>query len=89
MILQVVDMCWSQRLYDAMIHVYNYAMHDYTTPLLEFLLQLRDSIKKGKALTGDIINTLRSLASCITVYHYYFFFPLDVGNKLLVYIRYM
>lgn len=52
-VLQVVEMCWSQQLYDAMIHVYNSGMHDYTTPLLELLLQLRGTLKKGKAIPGQ------------------------------------
>lgn len=52
MYLQVVEMCWSQQLYDAMIHVYNKGLHDYTTPLLELLLQLRAALKKGKTLPG-------------------------------------
>ena len=31
---QVVEMCWSHRLYDAMIYVYNNGLKDYITPLL-------------------------------------------------------
>lgn len=53
---QVVEMCWSQQLYDAMIHVYNNGMQDYTTPLLELLLQLRGNIKKGKPVPGTELN---------------------------------
>ena len=45
-------MCWSQQLFDAMIHVYNRGLTDYTTPLLELLLQLRATLKKGKPLPG-------------------------------------
>jgi len=50
---KVVEMCWSQQLYDAMIHVYNRGLNDYTTPLLELLLQLRAALKKGKPLPDD------------------------------------
>ena len=50
--VQVVEMCWSQQLYDAMIYVYNKGLHDYTTPLLELLLQLRAALKKGMTLPG-------------------------------------
>ena len=46
-------MCWSEQLYDAMIHVYNSGMHDYTTPLTELLLQLRGTLKKGKPISGE------------------------------------
>lgn len=45
-------MCWSQQLFDAMIHVYNSGLSDYTTPLLELLLQLRVIVKKGKTVPG-------------------------------------
>lgn len=51
-------MCWSQQLFDAMIHVYNRGLTDYTTPLLELLLQLRATLKKGKPLPGvHLANT--------------------------------
>ncbi len=49
---QVVEMCWSQQLFDAMIHVYNAGLDDYTTPLIELLLQLRAALKKGKPVPG-------------------------------------
>lgn len=53
---QVVEMCWSQQLYDAMIHVYNCGMHDYTTPLLELLLQLRGTLKKGTPISDMYLS---------------------------------
>jgi hypothetical protein len=53
--LQVVEMCWRQQLYDAMIHVYNYGLLDYRTPLLELLLQLRRSLKESK-VTGELVG---------------------------------
>lgn len=56
-VVQVVEMCWSQQLYDAMIHVYNYGMHDYTTPLLELLLQLRGILKKDRSISGKAIQS--------------------------------
>ena len=33
-VVQVIEMCWSEHLYDAMIHMYNNGLFDYTTPLL-------------------------------------------------------
>lgn len=51
-------MCWSQQLYDAMIHVYNNGMQDYTTPLLELLLQLRGNIKRGKPVSGTLFGSI-------------------------------
>ena len=55
-------MCWSQQLYDAMIHVYNRGLNDYTTPLLELLLQLRAALKKGKPLPGVHVIATRMCA---------------------------
>lgn len=82
-------MCWSQQLYDAMIHVYNYGMHDYTTPLLELLLQLRGSLKKSRSISGETSTTVNQLNSplydfiiCAAIDVY-----LNIGNKVLVYTR--
>ena len=50
--LQVVEICWSHQLYDAMTYVYNRGLNDYATPLLELLLQLRAALKKGKPISG-------------------------------------
>ena len=54
-------MCWSQQLFDAMIHVYNRGLTDYTTPLLELLLQLRATLKKGKPLPGVHLTSPMSM----------------------------
>ena len=78
--LKVVEMCWSQQLYDAMIHVYNSGMADYTTPLLELLLQLRGSLKKGRSISGEykLENTTLKylmvphlLSLCRSLYEYW------------------
>ena len=54
-------MCWSQQLYDAMIHVYNYGMHDYTTPLMELLLQLRRNLNKSRSISGELLIVVKLL----------------------------
>jgi hypothetical protein len=46
-----VELCWSHQLYDAMFYVYNNGLHDYITPLLELLLQLRVAMKRDKTLS--------------------------------------
>ena len=52
--LQVVEICLQQQLYDALIHVHNRGLHDYATPLLELLLQLRATLKRtGKNLPSE------------------------------------
>jgi hypothetical protein len=76
-----VELCWSHQLYDAMFYVYNNGLHDYITPLLELLLQLRVAMKRDKTLSGQ---------SLCDVLHHYSFLPehyQKVGYKLLVYIR--
>ena len=59
-------MCWSQQLFDAMIHVYNRGLHDYTTPLLELLLQLREIVRKGKAVPGSLVHVKCRRLKCQT-----------------------
>ena len=53
--MQVVEISLQQQLYDALIHVHNRGLHDYSTPLLELLLQLRAAVKKaGKTLSSEL-----------------------------------
>ncbi len=42
---QVVMLCWTHALYDAMIYIYNRGMNDYTTPLTELGQQLQTAIR--------------------------------------------
>ncbi|PVD38848.1 hypothetical protein C0Q70_01472 [Pomacea canaliculata] len=50
---QVVNLCWSHCLYDAIIYVYTRGMHDYITPLEQLLTRLGDALSTGKQLTGE------------------------------------
>ena len=97
--LQVVEICLQQQLYDALIHVHNRGLHDYATPLLELLLQLRATLKRtGKNLPsetgregGRVVIFRRGL--CIYMYMYSCSYisagdAQKLGYKLLVYIRY-
>ncbi|XP_048580337.1 vacuolar protein sorting-associated protein 8 homolog isoform X2 [Nematostella vectensis] len=47
---QMVKLCWSHCLYDAILYVYNRGMRDYTTPLEELLAVLKSSINSDKPL---------------------------------------
>ena len=77
-------MCWSQQLFDAMIHVYNAGLDDYITPLIELLLQLRAALKKGKPVPGVCYFSIIIISLLL-------FSPEDgylkIGYTLLVYIR--
>ncbi|KAJ8320304.1 hypothetical protein KUTeg_001891 [Tegillarca granosa] len=64
---QVVNLCWSHGLYDAIIYVYNKGMNDFTTPLEDLLIMLRTAVSTGKQLTDDQIklgNKLLVYISC-------------------------
>ncbi|CAH1788234.1 unnamed protein product, partial [Owenia fusiformis] len=64
---QVVILCWSHGLYDAILYVYNKGMNDYTTPLEELLRLLRAAVITGKQLTDEQIklgNKLLVYISC-------------------------
>lgn len=54
-IFQVVNLCWSHCLYDAIIYVYTRGMHDYITPLEQLLTRLGDALSTGKQLTGQTV----------------------------------
>ncbi|KAK7507486.1 hypothetical protein BaRGS_00001421 [Batillaria attramentaria] len=64
---QVVNLCWSHSLYDAIIYVYTRGMNDYTTPLEQLLAQLGAAVSRGKQLTDNQIrlgNKLLVYISC-------------------------
>ncbi|KAL8564238.1 hypothetical protein ACOMHN_050849 [Nucella lapillus] len=64
---QVVHLCWSHSLYDAIIYVYTRGMGDYTTPLTQLLSQLGAAVTRGKQLTDNQIrlgNKLLVYISC-------------------------
>lgn len=44
---QVMGLCWSQGLYDAIIHVHNCALMDYVTPLQELMPILQAALATG------------------------------------------
>lgn len=50
---QVMTLCWTHCLYDGIIYVYNRGMGDYTTPIQELMVVLREALKHGKQLTND------------------------------------
>jgi hypothetical protein len=50
---QMVILCWTYGLYDAMIYVYNRGMRDYITPLEELLLLLQSAMKRNKQLPAE------------------------------------
>eukprot|EP00053_Salpingoeca_punica_P019812 m.202930 g.202930 ORF g.202930 m.202930 type:complete len:1369 (+) comp17729_c0_seq1:162-4268(+) len=74
---QVVLLCWTHGLYDAMIYVYNRGMEDFTTPLRELFHLLRSAIRvhtKEPGRRGNMFSRLTDEEQ-------------RLGNRLLLYIH--
>ncbi|XP_071002589.1 vacuolar protein sorting-associated protein 8 homolog isoform X3 [Oncorhynchus clarkii lewisi] len=66
-IQQVVQMCWDNRLYDAMIYVFNRGMNDYITPMEKLFQVIGPPLREGRALTDEQVvmgNKLLVYISC-------------------------
>jgi hypothetical protein len=74
---QMVIMCWTYSLFDALIYVYNQGMNDYLTPLVEMFQLLQDSIRSRgtQASKGDLAPHMNSKEQ-------------ELGYKLLLYISF-
>ncbi|XP_078459941.1 vacuolar protein sorting-associated protein 8 homolog [Lampetra planeri] len=67
---QVINLCWSHGLYDAVIYIYNTGMNDYVTPIKEILKVLQTALSTGRQLPGDKVtagNKLLVYLSCCLV----------------------
>jgi len=49
--LQLTSLCWTHKLYDAVLYVYNRGMSDYVAPLEQLLVILKSAIDSGCQLT--------------------------------------
>ncbi|XP_045063331.1 vacuolar protein sorting-associated protein 8 homolog isoform X3 [Coregonus clupeaformis] len=66
-IQQVVQMCWDNQLYDAMIYVFNSGMNDYINPMEKLFQVISPPLREGKALTDEQVvmgNKLLVYISC-------------------------
>lgn len=52
-IQQVVTVCWDNKLYDAMIYVFNSGMNDYITPLEKLFSVIGPPLREGRSLTDE------------------------------------
>ena len=78
---QVMNVCWTHGLYDAIIYIYNNGMLDFVTPaeeLFAILIQAMDS--SGFNESQHINNGYESVTKRLTSSQ------IKLGNKLLVYI---
>ncbi|XP_050184016.1 vacuolar protein sorting-associated protein 8 homolog isoform X2 [Myiozetetes cayanensis] len=66
-IQQVVLLCWENRLYDAMIYVYNSGMNDFISPMEKLFKVISPPLNAGKSLTDEQVimgNKLLVYISC-------------------------
>ncbi|KAI1898316.1 hypothetical protein AGOR_G00071070 [Albula goreensis] len=66
-IQQVVQMCWENQLYDAMIYVFNSGMNDYISPMERLFQVIGPPLREGKTLTDEQVvmgNKLLVYISC-------------------------
>ncbi|XP_016355741.1 vacuolar protein sorting-associated protein 8 homolog isoform X1 [Sinocyclocheilus anshuiensis] len=66
-IQQVVQMCWDNQLYDAMIYVFNSGMNDYISPMEKLFQAIGPPLHEGKPLTDEHVvmgNKLLVYISC-------------------------
>ncbi|XP_071376066.1 vacuolar protein sorting-associated protein 8 homolog isoform X3 [Centroberyx affinis] len=66
-IQQVVQVCWENQLYDAMIYVFNSGMNDYITPMEKLFAVIGPPLREGRTLTDEQVvmgNKLLVYISC-------------------------
>ncbi|XP_045358672.1 vacuolar protein sorting-associated protein 8 homolog isoform X5 [Leopardus geoffroyi] len=66
-IQQVVLMCWENRLYDAMIYVYNRGMNEFISPMEKLFRVISPPLSAGRTLTDEQVvmgNKLLVYISC-------------------------
>ncbi|XP_068183630.1 vacuolar protein sorting-associated protein 8 homolog isoform X2 [Antennarius striatus] len=87
-IQQVVQVCWENRLYDAMIYVFNSGMNDYITPMEKLFAVIGPPLREGRSLTDEEVvmgNKLLVYISCCLAGRAY---PLgDIPEDLVVQVK--
>ncbi|XP_030298151.1 vacuolar protein sorting-associated protein 8 homolog isoform X2 [Sparus aurata] len=86
-IQQVVQVCWDNQLYDAMIYVFNSGMNDYITPMEKLFAVIGSPIREGRSLTEEVVmgNKLLVYISCCLAGRAY---PLgDIPEDLVVQVK--
>ncbi|XP_070833577.1 vacuolar protein sorting-associated protein 8 homolog [Chaetodon trifascialis] len=87
-IQQVVQVCWENQLYDAMIYVFNSGMNDYITPMEKLFVVIGPPLREGRSLTDEEVvmgNKLLVYISCCLAGRAY---PLgDIPEDLVVQVK--
>ncbi|XP_026164373.1 vacuolar protein sorting-associated protein 8 homolog isoform X2 [Mastacembelus armatus] len=87
-IQRVVQVCWDNQLYDAMIYVFNSGMNDYITPMEKLFAMIGPPLREGRTLTDEEVvmgNKLLVYISCCLAGRAY---PLgDIPEDLVVQVK--
>ncbi|XP_034079092.1 vacuolar protein sorting-associated protein 8 homolog isoform X4 [Gymnodraco acuticeps] len=87
-IQQVVQVCWENQLYDAMLYVFNSGMNDYITPMERLFAVIGPPLTEGRGLTDEEVvmgNKLLVYISCCLAGRAY---PLgDIPEDLVVQVK--
>ncbi|XP_017287429.1 vacuolar protein sorting-associated protein 8 homolog isoform X3 [Kryptolebias marmoratus] len=87
-IQQVVQICWNNQLYDAVIYIFNRGMNDYITPMDKLFSVIGPRVKEGRSLTDEDVvmgNKLLVYISCCLAGRAY---PLgDIPEDLVVQVK--
>nr|XP_019959101.1 PREDICTED: vacuolar protein sorting-associated protein 8 homolog [Paralichthys olivaceus] len=84
----VVQVCWENQLYDAMIYVFNRGMNDYITPMEKLFAVIGPPLREGRSLTDEEVvmgNKLLVYISCCLAGRAY---PLgDIPEDLVIQVK--
>lgn len=87
-IQQVVNVCWENKLYDAMIYVFNSGMNNYITPLEKLFSMIGPPLREGRSLTDEEVvmgNKVLVYISCCLAGRAY---PLgDIPEDLVMQVK--
>ncbi|XP_034040433.1 vacuolar protein sorting-associated protein 8 homolog [Thalassophryne amazonica] len=85
---KVVQICWENQLYDAMIYIFNSGMNDYITPMEKLFSVIGPTLSEGRTLTDKEVvmgNKLLVYISCCLAGRAY---PLgDIPEDLVVQVK--
>ncbi|XP_013857088.1 vacuolar protein sorting-associated protein 8 homolog [Austrofundulus limnaeus] len=85
---QVVQVCWNNQLYDAVIYIFNRGMNDYITPMEKLFSVIGPRVREGRSLTDEDVvmgNKLLVYISCCLAGRAY---PLgDIPEDLVVQVK--
>uniref|UniRef100_A0A3P9NN00 VPS8 subunit of CORVET complex n=1 Tax=Poecilia reticulata TaxID=8081 RepID=A0A3P9NN00_POERE len=84
-IQQVVQVCWNNQLYDAVIYIFNRGMNDYSSPMEKLFSVIGPRVREGRSLTGDACTFFFPFLCCLAGRAY----PIgDIPEDLVAQVKY-